>query len=436
MEKITTGKFTQSREADKKIEKDMEIICSEIRKKIPEVLSVILTGGFSRGEGAVKKEGRGKAIKFFPYNDYDIQVIAKQGINKEKTDEIAGKISGRLGYGKIKEIFYPFEKKKQKLKNNFYIDLKCDTPDDLKKMLPRIRTYELRNNSRILYGGDLRVLIPNYKLDEMPLSEGAKLLLDRMSQMIEYYSINRDYDEEFLTYIIQQAYAACCTSLLLLSGKYEIGYKKSMEIFKENYKKDFPELHEKIPELSRKIEQFIKWKINPKKLPGDPKNEWFIAKKNILETAKYFFSRFLNKKIENEEQLSKNILKMRNQFYAPYIKAYISQKIKINSDLISRFLVPFVGFLLKYRYYKRLKQIGLNKVLVLLKKSPDLVIFSSLIYLLKSISTENGRDKIDSKYLISGKRILNKIYPCYGNNWEEISLEYANAYIAFFLQKI
>ena len=145
--------------------------------------------------------------------------------------------------------------------------MKCDTPSDLKKLLPRIRTYELKNHSLLLYGENFRNLIPEYDLKDVSLSEGAKLLLDRMSQMIEYYSIEDKHDEDFLNYIIQQTYAACCTALLQLSGKYQIGYNKSMEILNQTYKKDFPELYKKIPNLHLKIKEFIKWKINPEKLP-------------------------------------------------------------------------------------------------------------------------------------------------------------------------
>ncbi|MBT3464837.1 hypothetical protein HN451_07625, partial [archaeon] len=224
-------KYTKSEFADKKIEKDMELICEEIKKRVPNVISIILSGGFARGCGPVKIEGD----EIFPYNDYDIQIISELKIDKDKIDNISSDISRKLGYKGIVN-FYPFKKEEQKAKDNFYIDLKCDTPEDLKKFLPRIRNYELKNDSMILYGKDLRNLIPDYKLDEMPLSEGGKFLLDRMSQMIEYYSTVGKHDDDFLTYIIQQAYTACCTALLMLSKKYQVGYVKSMKILKETYK--------------------------------------------------------------------------------------------------------------------------------------------------------------------------------------------------------
>lgn len=420
--------YTKSKQADEKIENDMKIIVEELRKRVPFVISIILTGGFSRGEGPVKKiKG-----KFYPYNDYDIQVISKEKLGKDKVDEIATEISKKLGYRGI-ELFYPFKKEEQDIKNNFYVDLKCDAPTDLKNLLPRIRTYELKNHSKVLWGEDLRNLIPDYKIGEIPLSEGAKLLLDRMSQMIEYYSVEKKHEKESLTYFIQQAYASCCTSLLLLSGKYKIGYKNSMEILKKTYKKDFPGLYEKIPKLHLKVEQFIKWKLNPQKLPNqNVEKEWFICQKNILEVSKYFFSRFLGKNIETTGDLARGILGMRRKFYLHYLNAMMKNKIGFSFGNLSSVFLPGVSFMLKKKYVQRLNKMGI-RFKPNANKSPDLIIFSSLIFLIDSIEEGN---KINKNKLERARRILSMVYPVKAHDWEGLTIDYANAYIGFFMMKI
>ena len=419
--------YTFSKKANQKVEKDMKVICQEIKKRIPNVLSIIFSGGFSRGEGAVKIENG----RVYPYNDYDILVVSREKLSKDKADKFSVEISRKLGYNGI-SLFYPLKKEEQKMKENFYIDLKCSTPKELKKLLPRLRTYELKNSSRILYGGDLRHLIPDYNLKEIPLSEGAKLLLDRMSQMVEYYSTKGKYDKEFLIYIIQQAYAACCTSLLLLSGKYQIGYTKNMEIFKKYYKKDFPELSERLENLDKKIEQFTKWKLKPGKLPKNIEEEWFIARRNILEVSKYFLEKFLNKDISNLDELSKAISGMRKEFYSPYIRSIIKNRTNIEIGILTNLFLPLVSFLFKYKYHQRLKKFGIKKLGIFLENSPDLIIFSSLIFIIGSIS-EKG---IDREVLNKGRNLLNKAYPSGGKEWEDVSMEYANAYVAFFLQEL
>ncbi|MBI2630421.1 hypothetical protein HYW76_04945 [Candidatus Pacearchaeota archaeon] len=420
-------KYTSSPEGDKKVEKDMREICSEINKKIKGVKTIILTGGFARGEGPVKIVGK----KIYPYNDYDIQVISEEKISKEQVDKISDEISKKLGYRGI-GTFYPFIKKEQSAKNNFYVDLKCDREEELKKLLPRIRTYELRNESLILEGEDLRKIIPDYKLKDIPLAECGKLLIDRM-QMIRYYSTKGEHDEEFLTYITQQAYAAICTSLLMLNRKYEIGYRKAFEIFKKSYKKDCPELYDKIPNLDKKIEKFLKWKMDTRKIISwDAEEEFFIAKDNLLETGKYFFSKFLGRKIETTEELSKEMGSMKKEFYLPYLTEIVKQRIGITSRRWAQFLVPLVSLYLKYKYYKRLRLMGIKKIGVLFGKSPEFVIFGATPFMLDSIS----RKGVNLENLEKAKDIISEIYPSKGKNWEEVSIDYANAYIAFFLQKI
>ena len=103
-------RYTISKKGNEKVEEDMKIICEEILKKIPDVDSIFLTGGFSRGEGPMKIERE----KVFPYNDYDIQIISKSKISKENIDKISVEISKKLGYRGIRN-FYPFKKEEQKL---------------------------------------------------------------------------------------------------------------------------------------------------------------------------------------------------------------------------------------------------------------------------------------------------------------------------------
>lgn len=419
-------KYTISEKADIMVDNDMKVIVEEIRKKIPEVLSIVLTGSFSRGEGPVKEiDG-----KYFPYNDYDISVITLKKFNKNKIDKISIELSKKLGYKGI-GYFYKFKKEEQKMKENFYVDLKVDTVNDLRKLLPRIRNYELKNESMLLWGRDYRKIIPDFELIEVPLTDAAKLILDRLSQLVQYYSIDNKHDDEFLTYIIQQAYSACCTSLLMLNKNYNVGYGRAMKIFKECYKIDFNELYKKIPDLDEKIEKYVNWKKNPIKLPFENvEKEWFIAKKNLIEVAKYFFGRFLNKQIKDNDILSDSILNMKNEFYGPYLKLIIKSKTNINIDY--RFLLPLVSIVLKYKYYRRLKNVGINDIKVLFGRFPDLVIFASLIYIASSI--KDGM--VNKRELDKGVKLLSKIYPVNGKDWEEISLDYGNAYIAFFMQKL
>ena len=122
---------------------------------------------------------------------------------------------------------------------------------------------------------------------------------------------------------------------------------------------------------------------------------------------------------------------MKREFYSPYIK--VMKKFKVRGvdwfdKSIGYLLVPFW---FRHLYNRRLKRLSIE--FKTRQSSPDLVLFSQLIYLISTIKEEN---KIDERELSKGKDILSLVYPVNGKDWEEITIDYANAYIAFFLQKI
>jgi len=365
----------------------------------------------------------------YPYNDYDIYVISDNRLAESEVEKVANLSAERIGRVGITS-FNSFKKKEQKFDKNFYVDIKCLAEKDLKNVLPRLRYYKFREVTQVLYGDDMRETVPNYILSEIPLSEAGKFLLDRMSQLVEYYSTKGEYCDEFLTYIIQQAYAACCTSLLMLSGNYKPKYSESSAILLKTYKKDFVRLHKRIPDLATKVKILIDWKLNPSDLPfRDVENAWFICAQDITEVTKYFFSEFLGKKLNNLDDLSNAIISMFSKFYIPYLKIYSKHEFKVT--FLAYPALPLLNLFFKYKYLLRLR--GVRKVtlfrVLFNRTSPDLIIFSSVPYILNTlISSSEENEKNKSKAI----RLLRKVYPTSQKPWEELTLDYANAYIAFF----
>ena len=66
------GKYTKQGQFDDFIQNQLDILVAEIKKAIPEVISIILMGGYGRGEGAIKikEDGQPQLI-----NDFDIYFI-------------------------------------------------------------------------------------------------------------------------------------------------------------------------------------------------------------------------------------------------------------------------------------------------------------------------------------------------------------------------
>src|SRR3989344_4857346 len=131
-------------EIDKEIQKQLNIVAEEINKEIHDVKSIIVYGGFGRGEGSVKKVND----KYYPANDFDVYVITEKKAEGDLLDNIARRVAQRLGSKGIE--FNKFDKN-WSFENNFYLDLKCLTLGELRKLVPMIRYYELRNSSNIFY---------------------------------------------------------------------------------------------------------------------------------------------------------------------------------------------------------------------------------------------------------------------------------------------
>jgi hypothetical protein len=415
--------YTQNPKTSKAINEQLNKIVQSILKEI-KAEGIILGGSFSMGEGAAKIIGK----EVYPFNDFDIYVISKKKINGKKADEISEKIAKSIGKLSFNDSNF-INQKEINFKDTFVLDLKFLSIKELKTLLPRLRNYSLKYKSRVIYGKDLRKLIPEYKLKDIPLSEAAKLLLDRMGQNVEYYSKVKKNDLEMFSLKFCQSYAACATALLLLSQKFDCSYVKSMEILKETYKKDFPELYRKIPDLHFSVEKYVKWKLNPKKIPfKELDKELTKATQDILEVSKFFFSKFLNKKISNEKELSNELLKMGKKFYMPYIKS----KFSVNSSFLCNILFILTGAFFRWNYFLRLRKVSKEYFFrVLFKKySPDMYIFSSIPYLALYISSGN------EQFLHNLKNRLKNVIYTEETTWEELNLNYRKAYISFFLQKI
>lgn len=421
------GKYCFNSKGDDQVQAQMDLANSIVLERIKGVKSIMLYGGFGRGEGS----GRFIDGKFFPANDYDVYVITEERIEDEYIEEVAREVAAKWDKkGITLEVF----DKNQTLGDNFYYDFKCLTVDQLKTLFPMLRYYELKNSSTIVWGEDLRYLIPDYKIEEIPGAEGARVLLNRMTHMVEYMSLDGKHDPEMLKYFVAKAYIDACTALLILSKKYVPTYFGRMQVFKETFKTDFPELYQKIPYFSDRVVEATSWKLDlDRGVSLSDLEYWHQARKDMYEVSKYFFSKFTGKEILDVDDLSDVIRGMKKEYYEPY--GYWLLKLRgFDNKTIPKFMRMSLPYYFKYKYFLRVRdQVKKNYFKMLYSSSgPDLVIFSAMPYVLFSLK----EDSVDKEMLFKGKEVLSSVYPVKGEDWETISQDYANAYVAFFLQKI
>ncbi len=427
------GKYTINKEKwiDDSIDEQLNIAIEEL-KKINGLISIILVGGFGRGEGGVKIRGD----KVEPTNDYDIYLITKGDVKEELLNNIAKKIERRMGVGSYS--LYEHSKKE------FYFDIKIIRLDKLKNLPTLIKYYEMKHASHILYGKDVRNLMPDYKIENIPLSDGLRFLFNRMSIILEWFLIKHikkekieDWERQVLIDDTSKAYLACCTALCLLADCYKPSYLGSLEALKKVFKKKFPELDKKYPDLMDKIELHtnLKLKADFDKIK-DTNEMWFKAREHVLAVSSYFLKEFIN--LKNFEDFDKAVP-------YPYVKPYIKEmmKEKVNLD-VPNFSIPFFTFLVQvylsfiwfFRIYEFRKKLYFR--ILLSYKEPGSRIFAATPFIIQSLNRDGTINKL---FMEKGYKKLKNIYPVdlkgYSlQDYDKLRKEYVNAWKLYFFQKL
>jgi len=439
------SKYTSSDnlEVDKQLQVYLDTVVEIINKKIDKVVSVILSGGFGRGEGSFLIE-KGKVC---PLNDFDVYVVTKNKISEDILNEVASEARNLIGTKGIS--MHIFERDRLTNSDNsysqlFYVDLKAFPLDYFRHLPPIMRYYDLKNAGSVIGGKNVFSEMADYKLGDLPKAEGLRLLLNRMSHLIQFPPIytNKKRSHQLLIFHVIKAYLACAGALLQLSGKYQSSYKKNMEILEKSFADDFPELHKKIPGLPAKIREFTEFRMQPNFSIYTDKdfNIWHEAKEYIGVVSQYFLSEYIGKKINNWDDFSIVIRKLIwPKYYNPYLKYYLKKNlgIKIENKNVLSFINFFSKIYFNFLYFKRMLRYQ-NKFYprTLFKlSSPELSFFSALPYLLYSV---NKDQTINIEMLEKGRRALSQCCPVISDDninnsdyWSKLALDYSNAYILF-----
>lgn len=429
-------------EVNDKIQDIVDIAVDEIRKNVPGVLSIILGGGFGKGEGSVEvKDG-----EVIPVNDFDAYIITEDKVDDRLLNDTANKATARLNLKNKGLEFYEFNRKLYA--NTFYLDLKAIPVYKLKDLPPMTRYYELKNASSVVYGQDYRHLMPDYDFKDIPLAEGFRVIFNRMAHLVEYFST--DYltgkitpgEYKGLRYIAHtKAFIACGEGLLTLNRKFVPTYSGRAEAFKKCYKRDFPELYEKLPKLADKVEKATNFKL---KSNFEKQEEPFEILQDIAlhigEVGKFFVSKFADVNIENYHQLSQVVYrKVWPNYFGPYARWFLKHKTGIN---FGNYLPAYLAKqYMTWVYYLRLKNFrNINHKEVLRNiASPDITMYAALPELIYSLNPDKT---INRNMLERAAKLTHKVFPTNLNIsndyklWDHVALQFSNAYVLFGFLKI
>jgi len=274
---------------DEQISSQLGLITETILKNIAGVKSIILTGGFGRGEGSIKFIGNKMVM---PLKDYDIVVVVEEVPSEKDRRKLQRKIYSKLGIEDPESSLFRFSK--------FVVDIMFNTKNSLTS--PDISDYELKAASSILYGEDIRNLNP-WGYDDIPLSSGLRLLFEKATGLIGQFSYNylRSVElegprKEGIIYECNKTFMEIATALCILMRKYTHTYVGRMKIFREHYKTDLPCLYKQLPDLPERVTSATLFKLRPdfSLVKMDPIDLWFDTRNYLEIVLRYYLEKFLN----------------------------------------------------------------------------------------------------------------------------------------------
>ena len=425
------GKFTILKDSrvDSLVEAHLKIAIKEINK-IDGVRSIILVGGFGRGEGSILVEDK----NIIPLNDYDIYLISDENINEDVLNRTANKIEKKVGSKGFS--LYEISAK------DFYFDLRCIPIKKLKSLPPFIKYYEMKHASMVIWGENFLDQIPDYRPGDLPISEGIRFILNRLSSIFlwnPYLSgkLNgwQDWEHRVFFYDISKLYIECCTILCQQAEIYAPTYQHRLLNLRKIWHPRYPALEKEHPGLMKRKENYTKMKLDPV-LPKGPDyiQIWLLAKEDALAVLEFVLKAKFDLGLTDISSA-----RFSYQYFFPYLRSLLRRR-RLND-------VPFISYpaflasqlFLRLGWIKRLS--GFNKLnahQIFGWLDPGLTIFQSLVYLCQAMKTDYY---LVSDKLYKARTTLNKVYPVQ-NSVDSYRLflglydDYVSAWKKYFFMKL
>jgi len=392
------------------------------------IRSILIAGGFGKGEGSIKLTDTGRAIC---QRDFDIVVVVDRRPSQKMADEIHAQIYKSLEIPN--PISCDFERGQ-----NFAVDLLFLRRNDL--IYPDIKFFDLKAASQILWGEDVRGLNPWTKKD-VPISSGLRLLFEKVSGLLGTFSVNYLGSEEptteesnFLLSECRKTFIEIGTSLCILAGKYESKYSQRAQILPGFYRAKFPKLAQLLPELPEKVLEYTDLRLNPSSMhvEEDPVDLWFLTRDYLKETIKFYLEAYAGKSISTWNDLPKLVRTIGSEYYKPYLGPLMENRLHWSNAFVLHLAAYLYQGLtnLEYSYVTASTGEG-NSLQSLLswQISPSLKYFTAGTLLLSSLGRDGSVEKVLLK--MAQKELAKCVYsslPSFDKrSWERLRIRYLKA---------
>jgi hypothetical protein len=315
---------------DSQIASRVRLITEIILENVPYIRSILLTGGFGKGEGSVKITNDGKLVCL---RDFDIVVIVDR-IPKERVGrKLYDQIYRSLNLTNPEYMLFRF--------SNFVVDIKFLRKKDL--IYPDIWFYDLKAASQLLYGEDLRNSIP-WSKEEIPLSSGLRILFEKATGLLGLFSYAdclkteklSEEKKELLIFECYKTFIEICTALCILAGRYEPKYADRAKIFEKLYFNKFPELAKVLSDLPKRVAACTSFKLKPDftEVDDDPVELWFSTRDYLDIILRFYIKRYVGMPTLNWKNLPSYTKNVARHYYKPFLNSLIHAKLKSSNRIL------------------------------------------------------------------------------------------------------
>lgn len=403
---------TDDERITKKIEHDLKIVCEEILAVVKPV-SIILFGGFGRGEGVVHVEDDDSAVVVA--RDYDTLLVVKKKLPSSVIYQISANIHKRLRRSNplaavtTGSVDYLMDM-------GTGVSLVQYTLNDL-LYFRDAKTYEIKAASKLLWGEDIREKIPLRPEDLSPWN-GIRFLLRRPPGLCACfyprYLKNPPTGKEKETLINEcsRVYLDGGVLVTILSKNYKPSFRERSEVIRESLATSLPDLAKKTPDLAEKIGFFTDLKLFPdeEKLNTiDPVRLWFETRKDLGIVLRYFMEHHLGEKAEGWAELfDKYNTRMNREFVDELAYFYLKKRFKVANKPLARLANIAYQRLFCLKYVSKLYKLERILYWKALTEFPTFKVNTSALMLLFSLK-EDGT--LDRGLFDSFVKSLSRIYP-------------------------
>lgn len=217
------------------VKKILDETLSSITKSIESlpcanaIESVILGGGYGRGEGGVFTDHDGIEK---PYNDLDFFVFMTEDASSDTAKEIDSALENIS--------------KEYSVKLGIDVDFApCRKPSSLGKVKNTLMFMDLKAGHKMIFGKKNTLdILPESDFEKIPRSEGARLMMNRAAGLLLAYEKIQDgvFNDESSSFIIRnmmKAILTCGDALLINTSKYVPDVRERLNTLKMEPSLDF-----------------------------------------------------------------------------------------------------------------------------------------------------------------------------------------------------